>query len=226
MRRPEFLARHGRRPEGWFGRLLAAWMAWETRKENDAALALLEIRPGDRVLEIGFGHGRSILAASKLTRGGLVAGVDFSPGMVAMARRRNRTLVDQGLIDLRQGDSLRLPYGNNSFDRAWSVHTVYFWDEPAAHMKEVRRVLKRGGRFVLGFRPASEEVRRAFPASVYTFRHPEQIRRMLLEAGFHSVSLVDRDSSTRGVLFAVASTVRPSAISDPASIACRHEPSP
>lgn len=71
-----------------------------------------------------------------LLEAGLVAGVDFSPSMVAMARRRNRTLVDQGLIDLRQGDSLRLPYENNSFDRAWSVHTVYFWHEPVAHMPE------------------------------------------------------------------------------------------
>lgn len=226
MRRPEFLARHGRRPEGWLGSLLANLMAWETSEENDKALALLEIRPGDRVLEIGFGHGRSIGAAAKLTRGGLVAGVDFSPTMVAMARRRNRALVDRRLVDLRQGNSLCLPFEDGSFDGAWSVHSVYFWDEPVAHMKEVRRVLKEGGRFVLGFRPASEEVRRAFPASLYTFRHPEQIRQMLLEAGFHSVSLVDRGSSTRGVMFAVASTVQPSAISDPASIACRHETSP
>ncbi len=219
MRRPEFLARHGRRPEGWFGSLLANLMAWETSKENDTALALLEIRPGDRVLEIGFGHGRSIGAAAKLTRGGLVAGVDFSPSMVAMARRRNRTLVDQGLVDLRQGDSLRLPFENNSFDRAWSVHTVYFWDEPVAHMKEVRRVLKEGGRFVLGFRPASEEVRRAFPASVYTFRPADQIRQMLLAAGFHDVSLVDLGTSARGAIFAIASTKQNPAISDPASSA-------
>ncbi len=226
MRRPEFVARHGRRPEGLFGRLLATLMAWETSKENDAALELLDIRAGDRVLEIGFGHGRSIAAAAKLTRGGLVAGIDSSPTMAAMARRRNRALVDQGLVDLRQGDSLRLPFEDNSFDRAWSVHTVYFWDAPVAHIQEVRRVLKDGGRFVVGFRPASERERRAFPASVYTFRPPEQIRQMLLEAGFHSVSLVDRGASARGVMFAVASTMQHWTISDPASIACRHETSP
>lgn len=161
MRRPEFLARHGRRPEGWFGRILAKVMAWETSEENDAALELLEVRPGDRVLEIGFGHGRSINAAARLTRGGLVAGVDFSPSMVAMARRRNHALADRRLVDLRQGNSLCLPFEDDSFDRAWSVHTVYFWDEPVAHMKEVGRVLKDGGRFVLGFRPSNEEVQRA-----------------------------------------------------------------
>jgi SAM-dependent methyltransferase len=226
MRRPEFLARHGRRPEGRFGRVLAKLMAWETSKENDAALDLLEIRPGDRVLEIGFGHGRSIDAASRLARGGLVAGVDFSPSMVAMARRRNRALVDQQIVDLRQGNSLCLPFEDDSFDRAWSVHTVYFWDEPVAHMKEVRRVIKDGGRFVLGFRPASEEARRAFPASVYTFRPAEQIRQMLLAAGFHPVTLVDRGASTRGITFAVASTAQHSAINDPVSNACQRETSP
>ncbi len=110
MRRPEFLARHGRRPERWFGRVLAKLMVWETSKENDAALELLEVRPGDRVLEIGFGHGRSIDAASRLTHGGMVAGVDFSPSMVAMARQRNRALVDRRLVDLRQGNSLCLPF--------------------------------------------------------------------------------------------------------------------
>jgi SAM-dependent methyltransferase len=226
MRRPEFIARHGRRPEGWFGRLLATLMAWETSKENDAALALLEIRPGDRVLEIGFGHGRSIAAASRLTGGGLVAGIDFSPSMVAMARRRTRALVDRGLVELRQGNSLCLPFEDGSFHGVWSVHTVYFWDEPVAHIKEVRRVLKEGGRFVLGFRPASEEARRAFPASVYTFRPADQIRQMLLAAGFHHVGLLDRGASTRGVMFAVASTMQHSPISDPASSACQHETSP
>lgn len=226
MRRPEFVARHGRRPEGLLGHLLATLMAWETSKENDAALELLDIRAGDRVLEIGFGHGRSIAAAAKLTRSGLVAGIDSSPAMVAMAKRRNRALVDTGLVDLREGDSLHLPFEDESFDGAFSVHTVYFWVTPIAHMKEVRRVLKDGGRFVLGFRPESEQARQDFPASVYTFRPAEQIRQLLLSAGFRSVNLVDRGGPSRGVMFAVASTVEEPAISDPASIAWRHETSP
>jgi ubiquinone/menaquinone biosynthesis C-methylase UbiE len=180
-------------------------MAWETSRENGAALELLEIQTSDRVLEIGFGHGQSIAAAARLTRGGLVAGVDFSPAMVAMAKRRNREFVEQGLVDLRQGDSLDLPFPDQFFDRAYSVHTIYFWATPVAHLREARRVLKNDGRFVLGFRAANEPALRNFPASVYTFRPAEQIRQMLLAAGFGSVSLVDRGAAARGVLFAVAS---------------------
>jgi ubiquinone/menaquinone biosynthesis C-methylase UbiE len=140
-------------------------MAWETSPENDAALDLLEIRPGDRVLEleVGFGHGRSITCAARRTRGGLVAGVDLSPSMVAMAKHRNRVLVDQGLVDLREGDGLPLPFADASFDRALSVHTIYFWLAPLEHLREIWRVLNDNGRFVLGFRPYSDQVRREFP---------------------------------------------------------------
>lgn len=214
MRRPEFIARHGRRPEGWLGRVLARLMAWETSIENAAALELLEIWPGDRVLEIGFGHGRSIAAAARLTRGGLVAGVDHSPSMVAMARRRNRSLVDMRLADLRQADSLHLPFEDSSFDKAWAVHTVYFWDDLEGHLRQIRRVLKPGGRFVLGFRPASDETMRAFPATVYSFRPAEQLRQALCSAGFQEVALVNRGSAGRGIVFIVASGTTSAAQSD------------
>ncbi len=226
MRRPEFVARQGRRPEGLFGRLLASFMAWETSKENDAALDLLEIRPGDRVLEIGFGHGRSIAAAANMAPVGLVAGVDASPDMVALAKECNRALVDRGLADLRQADSLHLPFADATFDKAFSVHTIYFWSAPVLHMQEVRRVLKDSGRFVLGFRPESERTRRSFPASVYTFRAAEEITEMLLSAGFPSVSLVDRGATSRGTIFAVACTVKAPAVSDPANNVCRQGTSP
>jgi SAM-dependent methyltransferase len=203
-RRPEFLARLARSPDGAAGRLLAALMSWETRKENDACLAMLRIKPGDQVLEIGFGHGRWIEAAAKQAAGGLVAGVDFCAEMVAMARKRNRTLVEQRVEDLRQADSREMPFPNGCFDKAFSVHTIYFWQDPVAHLREIRRVLKARGRFVLGFRPDSEEVRRSFPDSVYRFRTGEQIRRMVLEAGFASAELMEGGEATRGVAMVAA----------------------
>jgi SAM-dependent methyltransferase len=204
MRRPEFIARQSRRPEGWFGRLLATLMAWETSKENDTAIALLEIQPGDRVLEVGFGHGRSIASAAARTRGGLVAGLDLSPTMVAMANRRNRALAERGLADLRHGDSLHLPFEDAAFDKAFSVNTVYFWTSPVEHMREIWRVLTKGGIFVLGFRPDKDGIGRNFPNSVYTFRTAEQIRQMTLSAGFQRVTLIDGGGSGRGVVMAVA----------------------
>ena len=60
MRRPEFIARQSSCPTGFLGRLIGHIMERETAAVNDAALTLLDLEAHDRVLEVGFGHGRTI----------------------------------------------------------------------------------------------------------------------------------------------------------------------
>ena len=59
MRRPEFIARQSSRPRGLVGRLLGHVMAIETASLTRDALGLLALQPADRLLEVGFGHGRT-----------------------------------------------------------------------------------------------------------------------------------------------------------------------
>jgi len=100
MRRPEFIARQSQRPTGLMGRLIGRIMAAETARANEHALRLLCLAPTDHVLELGFGHGRTIhLAADKVPLG-LVAGVDPSEEMVRMASRRNRHHIAAGRVAL------------------------------------------------------------------------------------------------------------------------------
>jgi SAM-dependent methyltransferase len=70
-----------------------------------------------------------------------------------------------------------------------SVHTVYFWKDPQACLREIRRVLRPGARFVLGFTRRVSLHTASFPAEVYTFYEDGQIRDMLTAAGFESVEL-------------------------------------
>ena len=60
MKRPVFIARQSARPSGLLGRVIAGVMARETADLNERALRLLGPSPFDRVLEVGFGHGRTI----------------------------------------------------------------------------------------------------------------------------------------------------------------------
>lgn len=70
-----------------------------------------------------------------------------------------------------------------------AMHTLYFWRSPESHFREVARVLRPGGRFVVGFRPADDRaVTSQFPASVYTFRETEEVEALLLKAGFDPIS--------------------------------------
>src|ERR1041385_4092969 len=81
VKRPGFIARQSRRPSGVIGRLIAWIMARETAALNKSAIELLAPQTTDRVLEVGFGHGRTIASIAAAVGSGHVAGIDASPLM-------------------------------------------------------------------------------------------------------------------------------------------------
>jgi ubiquinone/menaquinone biosynthesis C-methylase UbiE len=104
-------------------------------------------------------------------------------------------------VRLREGDSAHLPYADGAFDKALSVHTLYFWAEPLDHLRELRRVLKPGGALVLGFREKSEAAVRSFPPPTYRFYSTDDVLDLLRRAGFGAVTV---QAGTPAVQLAVA----------------------
>lgn len=203
MRRPEFIARQAACPSGFFGRVVARVMAAETAPENDITLDLLELAPADAVLEIGFGHGHTIARAAARASQGFVAGVDVSAAMLRMAARHNRRLLRCGQVDLRQADAASLPYPDARFDKAYSVHTIYFWPEPLRSLREIRRALRAGGRFVLTYR-YDEEALQSFPGATHTFYPSEAVHSLLVEAGFNSIRTKQQQLGARKLNWTIA----------------------
>ena len=204
MRRPEFIARQAAHPRGLVGRLLFRVMAAETLAVNERALQLLELEPNSRVLEVGFGHGRTLARALGLAPNGLVAGIDVSADMVEAIRNRQRRSNGHVLIEVKQASSDRIPYPNAHFDRVYAVHTVYFWNNPLVHLREIRRVMTANGRFVLAFTPKEDpHAVASFPTTVYRFYSIEEATRFLAEAGFRGVTMVRESIASRDTVFAV-----------------------
>jgi ubiquinone/menaquinone biosynthesis C-methylase UbiE len=85
LRRPEFIARQASNPSGLLGRLLFRVMAAETLAVNERTLELLAPEPSARILEVGFGHGRTLLRAAEMAPSGFVAGIDISTDMATAA---------------------------------------------------------------------------------------------------------------------------------------------
>lgn len=110
--------------------------------ERPAVLALLGDLSGRRILDAGCGSGP--LAAELVARGADVFGLDGSPAMVELARRRLGEVVPLTVHDLAEP----LPYEDESFDDVVAslvLHYLQDWEGPLA---EIRRVLKPGGRLV------------------------------------------------------------------------------
>jgi len=122
------------------------------KKHRAVGLEKLAARPGERMLEIGFGTGHCILALAKAVgEAGKVCGIDLSDGMLAVTRQR---LAKAGLsdrVDLRRGDALHLPFEASSFDGVFMSFTLELFDTPEIPrvLEGCRTVLKPGGRLVL-----------------------------------------------------------------------------
>jgi len=205
LRRPEFIARQAAHPRGLLGRLLFRVMAAETEAVNERALQLLELGRTSRVLEVGFGHGRTLARALELAPNGFVAGIDVSADMLGAFRRRQRRSNGPVLIEVKQASSDRIPYPNAHFDRVYAVHTVYFWNSPLVHLREIRRVMNGDGRFVLAFTPKEDpHAVASFPTTVYRFYSIEETKRLLSEVGFRDVGIVREPIGSRDTVFAVS----------------------
>jgi ubiquinone/menaquinone biosynthesis C-methylase UbiE len=184
MRRPEFIARQAAHPSGLLGRLLVRVMASETAGFNREVLAVVAAAPGERVLEVGFGHGRTLAEAAAAAPTTTFAGVDVSADALRVAEGHCRKWIDRGSLELRVGESASLPWVDAAFDKVFAVHTLYFWSDPRRELREIARVLKAGGLLVLGFREPSDAARSSFPASVYRFRSTGELEELIQSVGF------------------------------------------
>jgi SAM-dependent methyltransferase len=123
------------------------------RERNARTLALLEIQPGDHVLELGFGPGVAIQRAAELAVRGTVAGVDHSALMLRQATRRNAKAIETGRMDLRLGSAERLPDFGSRFDKVFAVNVFMFWREPVSVLRGVHATMKAGATIALTFQP-------------------------------------------------------------------------
>jgi SAM-dependent methyltransferase len=191
MAKSELIARQSSRPSGWLGEIVARVMAFETEPANRHALERLSVREGEAILEIGSGHGRTLARLAQAPCA-FLAGIDPSEVMVRLARKRLRRWIDAGRADVSLASSAKLPHADGRFDAVLAVHVVYFWNEPVADLLEIRRVLRPGGRLLLGYRPRDAQTLATLPATVYSLRSIEEVEGLLAESGFAEIRSSER----------------------------------
>lgn len=185
---PQQMAAQLRQPHGFMARKVAQRMNQANRALYAGAWKALDLRDGMDVLEIGFGNGLFFVELARQAKGLELHGLDFSADMVQQATANNKALIASGTLTLTHGPSDRMPFADAVFDRVFCINVVYFWDDPAAHLREVRRVLKPGGTFTAVLRRKSAMERLPFAPYGFTMYEQADWETVLHNNGFTPVS--------------------------------------
>lgn len=136
------------------GKLAGHLMAMKNGDRSTWVFSLLDLKPSERVLEIGFGSGTDIARASSTVA--FIAGIDHSDVMLQQATRRNAEAISAGRVELRLGTASQLPYPDGHFDKVFAINSAQFWKDSVKTLMEVARVIKPGGWVYLAVQPRSK----------------------------------------------------------------------
>jgi ubiquinone/menaquinone biosynthesis C-methylase UbiE len=201
-----YIVRQCRRPSSVTGRFLARRMNASHAALTQWGLSHVNVGEQDAILDVGCGGGRTIETLASKTSG-TVCGIDYSSASVMVARQRNRAGIETGRVRIEEGLVSALPFANGTFDLATAVETHYYWPDLPADVREVVRVLKPGGTFIVIaetyrgrrndwlYRPVMRLMLGA------TYLTPEQHRILLVDAGCSGVEVFEEKA--RGWICAV-----------------------
>lgn len=130
------------------------------------SIQTLLIEDDEHILEIGHGnagHVKSILNKATNIK---YTGIDISETMHKEAKKRNVIFENQADFVLYEGE--KLPFEDKTFDKIFTVNTVYFWEQPVEYLNEIYRVLKDNGMFVLTF--GQREFMEKLPFTQFDFK--------------------------------------------------------
>ncbi|MCA9668607.1 MAG: class I SAM-dependent methyltransferase [Myxococcales bacterium] len=188
-------------PEG-AGWLAAQIMSRKNADMNRFAFEQLDVWPRDRVLEIGFGPGRTLDWLVERASEGLVAGVDPAALMVERAARRHSEAIEAGRLELHCCGVSALPFADGTFDKAMAANNFQFWPDYERDLREVRRVLRRGGTLLLCLR--AETPGRQSYGPVFSRDDVRDAERLLWRAGFGDVRQRHHSEDSTTLLMAQA----------------------
>ena len=196
------------KPAGWRGRLTLRRMNVSHSELTDWGLAQVAVESSYTVLDVGCGGGRTLSKLAAMAAKGKVYGVDFAEASVAASQRNNSRLIKAGRVDVRHGSVSQLPFAENMFNLVTAVETHFWWPSLDGDVREVFRVVKPGGSFVViaeVYKGANTEMTKKCeeqaPQTGMKILDIDGHREMLAKAGFREVQV--RVEPQKGWIFAI-----------------------
>lgn len=181
----DFFSRQAMRPSGFFGRIVMS-VVFDLGNAflNRFAYELMDIKPDDRVFEIGCGTGSLVKLMAGKIKTGTIEGIDFSSTMVKIARKKNKKHIASGLVNITSADVDQYTALDSGFTKACTVNTLYFWPKPEETIKKAACLLNPGGLFIIAFEDKEQLEQRNLSKDVFKFYSCNEVKRLLQDCGF------------------------------------------
>jgi ubiquinone/menaquinone biosynthesis C-methylase UbiE len=181
-----------RRPSGEAGVQTGEWMNRGNVHMNTDTLEILNAVANDTILEIGMGNGFFVKDILQKYPSVKYTGCDFSDVMVTEAQKLNAEWISKGQAKFICADVANMPFDDGSFNKIFTVNTIYFWEDATAILAELKRVLKKDGTLIISLRP--KHLMQNYPFTKYGFTlFAKADVVLLLEAnGFTIVQAVEK----------------------------------
>lgn len=146
------ISRQFGKPEGVLGSFIGKLMSLKNQTRTDWIVSLMNVKPGERILEIGFGPGAAIQKIGDKIGNGKIVGVNHSITMLKQAAKRNSYLLKEDKLLLHAGtiDDLN---PHILFDKVFAINVNLFWKDPVAKMKKIYNLLGQHGELFIAMQP-------------------------------------------------------------------------
>lgn len=172
------------KPKGVMGTIMLKGMNKGHAKLSEWAFQQISFQGNETVLDAGCGGGANLVKLIDCCPQGHVSGIDYSDKSVLISKK---TVGDKlGICcNIQQGNVANLPYTSNSFDVVTAFETIYFWPDLHKCFEEIKRVLKKQGRFMVCCE-CSNPADRTWTDKIdgMTIYNKEQVELVLKRAGF------------------------------------------
>ena len=188
-----------RKPEGEYGVAMLHRMNESHYELAGWALGYLDVEENDDVLDIGCGGGMTLKRMSAMVGGGHLIGIDYSLVAVKESLQMNSEDVLAGKMEVIHSSVEEMPFPESMFDKVITVESFYFWPNPQENLKEVFRVLKPGGRFLIVAEVYDKpDISRKHREEIakYNLTNPtrERFEELIAEAGFSECRIHVKDN--------------------------------
>jgi len=184
----KLIALQFKKPSGLFGIFSSNIMIRGNMSSYHKLIENLEIKPNEKVLEIGYGQGIGISLMAEMYPSNIIHGVDFSRLMYKRATKRNKKYIDEKKVKLIYGNFLATNLNDNDYDKIFCINVVYFWDQLQPPFRKIWSVLKNGGSFHMFMAKREMLIEKKAPDEVFNKYSIEQIVEALKISGFGEVN--------------------------------------